>query len=496
MRDIEPIRAELEKFTQEIEKEHYDNSSGQKEDLNTSAIYSKYNGIFTDETLVEEVKNRRVYQRGPEKMRMSYLFSMLASSYIGRKLTETTDKISTMETKAEVEIDGKKVPFRYSAVSLANEPDHAKREIIDKAREPVFNEINPMRLEVLNKSHELAQSLGYDHYVEMCQDASGIDLYGLRKQMQNVLNRTDRLYTRYFKLACNNLLKLNQSDVRKHDIGFLFRAKEFDRLFPQENMMKALNATLDGMGLPLDANKNINLDVEVREKKSPRAFCSTIRVPEQIMLCIMPKGGLDDYRSLFHEMGHSQHFSNVDPRMPFEFKYLGDNSVTESNVFLFENLLADKSWLLHTMAMSDEDATNVAQFISFETLYMIRRYAAKLIYELELHTGAKNPEKLYSSILEGALKFKHPEIHYLYDMDPGFYAANYIRAWMFEVQLRTVLDSKFGEMWWKEKECGNFLKEMWSSGQKYMADQQAKGLGYYGIDEYPMVKELERKLRY
>jgi hypothetical protein len=29
-----------------------------------------------------------------------------------------------------------------------------------------------------------------------------------------------------------------------------------------------------------------------------------------------------------------------------------------------------------------------------------------------------------------------------------------------------------------------------------MADQHAKGLGYYGIDEYPMVKEIERRLRY
>jgi oligoendopeptidase F len=496
MRDIEPIRAALEKFTQEIEKEHYDNLSGQKEDLNTSAIYGKYNGIFTDETLVEEVKNRRVYQRGPDRMRMNYLYSLLLSSYLGRKNTELADKISTLETRSEVEVEGKKIPFRYSAVSLANEPDHNKREVIDRARDQVFAEVNPLRLEVLNKDHELAEALGYGNYVDMCMDASGIDLFGLRKQMLNVLNRTDRLYSRYFKLACSNILKINQSDVRKHDIGFLFRAKNLDRLFGQENMMKALNVTLDGIGLPLSENPNIRVDAEAREKKSPRAFCSPINVPGQVMLCIMPKGGLDDYRALFHEMGHSQHFSNVNPGTPFEFKYLGDNSVTEAFAFLFEHLVADKAWLTSTMNMGDEDVIDVAQFLNFQTLYMVRRYAAKLIYELELHSGAKEPEKLYAKILEDALKFKHPEIHYLYDVDPGFYAANYLRAWMFEVQLRTVLDDRFGSTWWKEKECGRFLKELWSSGQKYTADQHAKGLGYYGIDEYPMVKELERKLRY
>lgn len=496
MRDIEPIRAELEKFTQEIEKEHYDNLSGQKDDLNTTAIYDKYNGIFTDETLVEEVKGRRVYQRGPDRMRMNYLYSMLLSSYIGRLTTGLADRISTMETGLEVEVEDKKIPFRYSAVALTNEPDHNKREAIDRAREPVFNEVNPLRLEVLNKEHELAVTLGYDNYVEMCQDASGIDLYGLRKQMQNVLNRTDRLYSRYFKLACNNILKLNPSDVRKHDVGFLFRAKEMDRLFGHENMIKVLNGMLDGMGLPLCENPNICMDTEAREKKSPRAFCCAIRVPEQVMLCIMPQGGRNDYRALFHEMGHSLHFSNVNAGMPFEFKYLGDNSVTESYAFLFEHLISDKAWLIASMGMGDTDAADVAQFMSFEKLYMVRRYAAKLIYELELHAGAKNPEKLYASFLESALKFKHPEIHYLYDMDPGFYSANYLRAWMFEVQLRAVLEDKFGDTWWKEKACGGFLKEMWSSGQKYMADQHAKGLGYYGIDEYPLVKELERDLRY
>jgi len=496
MRDIEPIRAELEKFTQEIEKEHYDNLSGQKDDLNTSAIFDKYNGIFTDETLVEEVKGRRVYQRGPDRMRMNYLYSMILSSYLGRMTTGLADRISTMETGMEVEVDGKRIPFRYSAVELANEPDHGKREAIDGAREPVFNEVNPLRLEVLNKEHELAVSLGYGNYVEMCQDASGIDLYGLRKQMQNVLNRTDRLYSRYFKLACGNILKLNPAEVRKHDIAFLFRAKDMDRFFSQENMIKALNGTLDGMGLPLCENPNIYMDTEAREKKSPRAFCCAIKVPGQVMLCIMPQGGRNDYRALFHEMGHSLHFGNVNAGMPFEFKYLGDNSVTEAFAFLFEHLISDKAWLTALMGMGDTDAADVAQFMSFEKLYMVRRYAAKLIYELELHAGAKNPDKLYASTLESALKFKHPEAHYLYDLDPGFYSANYLRAWMLEVQMRAVLVDKFGSAWWKEKECGRFLKEMWSSGQKYTGDQLAKGMGYYGIDEYPLVKELEKTLRY
>jgi hypothetical protein len=269
-----------------------------------------------------------------------------------------------------------------------------------------------------------------------------------------------------------------------------------DRFFLQLNMIRVLSRTLDGMGLPLSDNANICLDMEAREKKSPRAFCCAIKVPEQVILCIMPQGGRGDYRSLFHEMGHSMHFANVDSSMPFEFKYLGDNSLTEAYAFLFENLVSDKGWLMSAMGMGESDAADVAQFTNFERLYMVRRYAAKLIYELELHRDVENPEKEYVSILESALKFKHPELHYLYDVDSGFYCASYLRAWMFEVQLRAVLIDEFGDAWWNEKGTGRFLKEMWSSGQKYMADQEAKGLGYYGLDEFPLIKELERSLRY
>ncbi|HEY3422885.1 MAG TPA: hypothetical protein VGK13_06965 [Methanocellaceae archaeon] len=496
MKDIEAIRADLEKFTEEIELEIYENGSGQKDDLNTSAIYARYDHVFTDERLIDEVSNRAPYHHGVERRRMDYLYAQLIEGFIGRKTADISDKVDTAETRAEIEIDGKKVPFRYTSVVLSNEPDRSKREAIDLARNPIFEELNPLRLEELEKSHQLSEEFGYKNYVDMCMDIKGIDLYALKKQMQNVLARTDRLYTRYFKNACSNVLNLSLGDVRKHDMGFLFRAKVYDKFFAQENLVTVAEDTLTGIGLPLSENPNIHLDTEVREKKSPRAFCSPIKVPEQVMLCIMPKGGMDDYRAFFHEMGHSQHFSHVDARMPYEFKCLGDVSVTESYAFLFEHLMQDKTWLMSKLSLSDEDATNVVQFNTFQKLFMIRRYAAKLLYELELHSGASHPEKIYAASLEDALKFKNPENQYLADLDTGFYSAGYLRAWMFEVQLRNVLMEQFGDEWWNHKACGDYMKNMWSSGQKYMADELARELGYYGIDEYPMVKEMEKKLRY
>ncbi|MCD1295468.1 hypothetical protein CUJ83_10700 [Methanocella sp. CWC-04] len=496
MRDIDSIRADLEKFTEDIEREQYENFSGQKDDFDTSSIYARYDNIFQDAGLLEEIRSKKYSVSGSERSRLSYLYSFLVTNYIDRKTSVLTDNILTLEAKTEVEVDGRKMPFRYCSVALTNEADHDKREMIDKSREPVFDQLNPLMTERLNRIYDITEGLGYSNYVELCEDITGIDLYDLRLKMQNILYRTDRLYTRYFRMACKNILDLNLPDVRKHDIAFLFRAKGFDPIFKKDNMMKVVDNTLSGIGLSLNNNLNIKLDTEEREKKSPRAFCSPIKVPDTVMLCIMPKGGMDDYRAFFHEMGHSQHFGNVNPSMPFEFKYLGDNSVTESYAFLFEHLVSNKNWIGQNFEVTDEELYRIVQFTSFHTLYMLRRYAAKLLYEIELHSGADNPEKIYSQLLGDALKFKHPENQYLYDCDPGFYCANYLRAWMFEVQLRNALVDDFGTVWWNIKDCGEYLKDIWSIGQKFNCDQMAKNLGYYGIDEYPLIRELEKNLRY
>ena len=59
----------------------------------------------------------------------------------------------------------------------------------------------------------------------------------------------------------------------------VFRAPEWDPSFPGDRMLPALEATLADLGVDLYAQQNVELDVEQREKKTPRAFCSPIEVP-------------------------------------------------------------------------------------------------------------------------------------------------------------------------------------------------------------------------
>ena len=133
------------------------------------------------------------------------------------------------------------------------------------------------------------------------------------------------------------------------------------------------------------------------------------------------------------------------------------------------------------MAVIDHDAelakagANVHGWIG-ALLFFVRRYSAKLLYELEFHSsddlGAM--PKRYAEILGDALKFEIAEANYLADMDSGFYVTSYLRSWAFECQLRDHLRERFGTDWFAQREAGSLLRELWAEGQRPTADELLK----------------------
>ena len=45
---------------------------------------------------------------------------------------------------------------------------------------------------------------------------------------------------------------------------------------------------------------------------------------------------------------------------------------------------------------------------------------------------------------------------YLKDVDEGFYCTNYIRAWIFEAQLKDYMHRKFGYGWFTQQKSRKF----------------------------------------
>ena len=484
--DLDSYRQSAERFSEELDREYYLHLAGHKRELEIAPIYERYAALFGRDAVeglreaAERLQTPAGAESGDEGRRTRYLLDFAVHGHLGRATHAQSARLAELEAALELELDSERISYRGAPIAQANEPGAERRQAIAEARDAlVVEHLNPFHREVLERSHELARELGWESYREMCAQLSGIDLAELAERTRVLRSRTDGAYPELLdpELRRQGLPALGE--LRRSDLPRFFRAAGLDGSFPRAALVAAFTDTLAGLGVNVSEQPNVHLDTDSRRTKSPRAFCSVPRVPEEIYLVVAPIGGRDDYAALFHEGGHAEHYAHVDAGLPFEYRHLGDNSVTESFAFLLEGLTSDPAWLESRLGVGDPEP--VAAHARAVKLVMLRRYAAKLDYELELHGPAVDLGAMparYSELLSGATRVQWPQATWLSDVDPGFYAARYLRAWALETTWRRSLTERFGERWFESSDAGSWLRDLWRRGQRLPADELvAESLG-------------------
>jgi oligoendopeptidase F len=230
-------------------------------------------------------------------------------------------------------------------------------------------------------------------------------------------------------------------------------------------------------------------------------------VPAEIYLSVKPEGGLDDYSAFFHESGHAQHFAYESPKLSFALALMGNNTTTETYAYLFQNVFLNRHWLMQMAGLSAAEAEIAVQRRALEDLYMLRRYASKMQFELSLFENVNEPgykldEKgeIYEKLLTRGCGFRYDPEGWTRDVDAGFYVADYFTAWSLEAQLREYLCTHFGkpelngEDWYQNPKAGEFLKTLWADGNIAQHDL-SKRLGYNDpTDVGPLLRLMQQNL--
>jgi hypothetical protein len=489
--DLQSYAAAAEGFVSALDREYFLHYAGHKPTLEIEEIYDRHAELFDRET-VERLREATAGTAGDEERRKRYLLQLAVEGFIGQATRKEAAALAEREATLEIEFDGQRESYRQSAIVQATEPDPERRLLIEEARLDALDaELNPLYREMLEVAHELARSLGWPSYRAMYEELKGLDLEALERTTRAFSEATKARYRELVEPSLREQTGLGFDALRRSDLPYFFRGESYDRLFPEEALVVSLERTLGGLGIDLRAQENVRLDLEQRPRKSPRAFCAPVRVPREIYLVIPRKGGRDDYAALFHEGGHTEHYASVDPDLPFEFRYLGDNSVTEGFAFLLEHLTETPRWISDVLGASSLDG--YAEYVRASKLIFLRRYATKLSYEMELHSGKRSLDEmpdLYSRALAEAVGVEWPRRTYLADVDDGFYAANYLRAWAFEARLRRLLVDRFGESWFSEHEAGELLRSLWREGQRLNADELLAELSGDPLDFAVMTEEI------
>ena len=489
---LEDIRTRAEAFLTESRKEWYEVGAGLKEDVRLSEIFARYADLFTRENIHTLRSLADSAEGEAESTRLSELRGFLTLGHIRDALKDLSEQALLFETKTMVETpEGESIPYRQSAVALLNESDREKRIFLENARSEALAQKNEFLQQIHRTTHAMADDLGFEGYLGMMAALKRYPLAPVGEEMERFLGRTGALYAEAMEE------ELNRADVppasaQRHDAQYCFRGSEYDALFPAEKIETSAREVCAAMGLDLSAEGRVRLDIEDRPLKSPRAFCASVSVPEEVYLVIRPRGGYDDYRAFWHELGHALHFANVAADAAFEWKRLGDNSVTEGFAMLFDHLLLDPLWLADTLGGEASDYKAFLAHHALFELFMLRRYAAKIDYELTLHRGAElaGKDALYREKLSTATGVEYPQVSYLDDVDPFFYCANYLRAWMLQAQMAEVLKTKFGRKWWTKEGSGGFLMDIWRDGQRHDGDSLSRHLGYRRLTTEPIEAQI------
>ncbi|UCG85124.1 MAG: hypothetical protein JSW71_14430 [Gemmatimonadota bacterium] len=466
-------------------REYYLTLAGLKAEPEFSRIYERFDSLLSDVAL--DVARDSGSQA---------LFEWVVGVRIGRKVAPYEERQLVREQELVLIVDGAKVPYLRVAIELANSPDRGYRMALDRARATEGSSaLNGIRRDRFALEHAEMRRLGYPDYVDGVAALSGIDLANLGDLAETFLEQTSNVFSDSLAKLAKRRLGVGLGELVRADTAWTFRADQYDAAFPPDELVATARQQMGEMGLDIEQRGRVIFDTEEREGKQSRAFCVPVRVPEEVYLVMRPQGGHRDYRTLWHELGHAMHFSTPARDLPFEARWLGDSSVTEGFAMLWDHLTMDPNWLERYTELNKGQIRELVVELAVQELHLVRRYAAKLLYELSLHrSNFVGLGSEYAERLSEATLFEYSEGDYLIDVDPGFYSARYLRAWQMEARLSAALRERYDTDWFRNPQAGAFVRELMARGQDRPADRLIEEETGWPVAFEPVAARLEALL--
>jgi hypothetical protein len=429
------------------------------------------------------------------------LVEWLAELQSSRELAPLEEREIAWEGSAIVTLDdGRQVEFQRAAIEMAISRDRRERLALEKARNAIVAaELAPLRRRRFEREREITEALQLgDGYNATFEALSGIALGEVAAQCEAFLEDTQALWDDTFPRFVRKVLHIEPDEATRADALALFHGHEFDEHFPSSTMEWEIRRQVREMGVDPIAGGRVLYDTEDRPAKRARAFCAPARVPDEVYLVLRPHGGQSDWSTFLHELGHALHFAYMHAELPFEYRWLGDNSITEGYAMLFDHLMHDAGWLKRYTPLSSGKLDAFIRATAFSELHMIRRYAAKLLYEIDLHGGRYSYDQLTDLFVERltrATSFRYSGSDAFVDVDPRYYAARYLRAWQLQALITETLRERYNEDWWRNPRAGPWmLAELFAEGQRELAPEQARRISGKDLGFGPLVRAIEREL--
>ena len=489
-------------FEEQLQRYLYERSEegravrvGEKEVSEQAAIVARYADLFSRDQL-RALRDEEARADVDQREWLYRLRKTCEGGLLAAELAEKDDELENDILAARVNFKGEELPLRSALARLAIISDYAERDELGELYRQKSADFNEQRLDLLRAYEELEADLTEEpDAVARSEEEKQISLRELESVLAAASDAIEGTFIAMRERWFERLLGPGREEQPSSaHMGYVRRLSPLDATYTEERATDVCLATLSGLGFDLAADTNIRLDLDDRPQKSPRACVIASDPPHVVHLITRAQGGLHDYQAFLHEAGHALHYAGVDPNLPYTFRRLSrDHALTEIYSYICEAITREPGWHAEHFGLLDEEASTNAEATIFLEALLFRRYAAKLQFELDFWSNfdqAGLTSDDYSQRLTAATGIRYPSDGHLADMDPGFYSADYLRAWIRHAQLRNYLFAEVGEDWWRSPKTGELLRDLFAEGTRPSSEEIATRLGFDPYDTAPLVAEL------
>jgi hypothetical protein len=495
VRSAAEFEEQLQRYLFERSEEGRAVRVGEKEVSEQAAIVARYADLFSRDQL-RALREEEDQSDGDGREWLYRLRKTCESGLVAAELAERDDELENALLAARVTFNGEELPLRSAVAQLAVIPDYGERDELGELYRQRSAEFNEQRLDLLGAYEELEADLsGEPDPVTRSEEEKQISL----RELESVLvAATDRIEETFLELRETWFARLlgpeREPQPSSAHMGYVRRLSPLDATYTKGRATEVCLETLSALGFDLAADSNIKLDLDDRPQKSPRACVIASDPPKIVHLITRAQGGLHDYQAFMHEAGHALHYAGVDPKLPYTFRRISrDHALTEIYSYICEAITREPGWHTQHFGLSEHEAAENAQATVFLEAALFRRYTAKLQFELDFWSdvaGAATESDDYARRLTASVGMVYRRDGHLADMDPGFYSADYLRAWIRHAQLRSYLLQEIGDDWWRSARTGEILRKLFAEGTRPTSEEIAARVGFDPLDTSPLVAEL------
>ena len=462
-RELDAFRDEADRFIAELDEESYLHYAGHKETLDVEAIYARY----------EELSQLETAQRlegAPTE-----LWRFACEGFLGNLTRGHQERLARSRPSSRRRSTASTIPYRMLRVGdlerarprpARSGSSAARLRLLDEQLNPVYLEAARIDREAVSSSarRTTTSSTSASASASTSSPPSARELLDARSGQWE--EAADRLLPRAAR----------HRPLRRAAVGHaapLPRARAGTRPIRPDEMVPALEETLRDLGIDLDAQANVHLDLEQRPGEEPARVLRADRGAR-------PRDARDRAdrrpRRLGGALPRGRPHRALRAHLAPTCRWRPSASATwrSPRAGRRSSSTSSPSRRGSTGASTSRASRQLANEGAVVAPLLRRAATAR---SCSTRSSSSRPTtrrrcgRATQELLTEALKLPANAESYLDDIDGSFYVTGYLRSWAFEAQLRDFLRSEFGNEWFARREAGGLLRELWSLGQGPTADE-------------------------